>query len=83
MVRVHENDFLHGLTSEEVAYAWNRPIRCFRVNGTYDPQIWITVGELPDGRFAKLIGFVDIDCAWCVFYATIIDWDSVRNEWLG
>lgn len=36
-------------------------------NGTDDPPLWISVGSLPDGRFAELIGFMDIDGVWCVF----------------
>ena len=55
MVRVHGNALKHGLTSEEVAYAWENPIRCRQRNGTDDPPLWISVGSLPDGRFAELI----------------------------
>ena len=68
MVRVHGNALKHGLTSEEVAYAWENPIRCRQRNGTDDPPLWISVGSLPDGRFAELIGFMDIDGVWCVFF---------------
>ena len=71
MVRVHGNALKHGLTSEEVAYAWENPIRCRQRNGTDDPPLWISVGSLPDGRFAELIGFMDIDGVWCVFHAMV------------
>lgn len=69
MARVHGNALKQGLTKEEVAYAWENPIRCRQRNGTDDPPLWISVGSLPDGRFAELIGFMDMDGAWCVFHA--------------
>ena len=49
VVRVHGNALKHGLTSDEVAYAWENPIRCRQRNGTDDPPLWISVGSLPDG----------------------------------
>ena len=90
MVRVHGNALKHGLTSEEVAYAWENPIRCRQRNGTDDPPLWISVGSLPDGRFAELIGFMDIDMNGIVAEngkvvtdEMIANWESAleRDEW--
>ena len=64
MVRVHGNALKHGLTSEEVAYAW----------------LWISVGSLPGGRFAELIGFMDIDGVWCVFHAMVPPTKKFKRE---
>lgn len=80
VVRVHGNALKHGLTSEEVAYAWENPIRCRQRNGTDDPPLWISVGSLPDGRFAELIGFMDIDGVWCVFHAMVPPTKKFKRE---
>ena len=80
MVRVHGNALKHGLTSDEVAYAWENPIRCRQRNGTDDPPLWISVGSLPDGRFAELIGFMDIDGVWCVFHAMVPPTKKFKRE---
>ena len=80
MVRVHGNALKHGLTSEEVAYAWENPIRCRQRNGTDDPPLWISVGSLPDGRFAELIGFMDIDGVWCVFHEMVPPTKKFKRE---
>lgn len=39
VVRVHGNALKHGLTSDEVAYAWENPIRCRQRNGTDDARM--------------------------------------------
>ena len=80
MVRVHKNALKHGLSGEEVAYAWENPIRCRQRHGTDDPPLWIAVGTLPDGSFAELIGFMDIDGAWCVFHAMVPPTKKFKRE---
>lgn len=37
--------------------------------GTDDPPLWISIGVLPDGRMAELVGFLDVSGTWCVFHA--------------
>ena len=74
MVRVHGNALKHGLTKEEVAYAWENPIRCRQRHGTDDPPLWISVGALPDGRF------LDIDGVWCVFHAFVPPTKKFKRE---
>ena len=69
MVRIHRNAVKHGLTEAEVAYAWENPLRLRQRYGTDDPPLWIAVGTLPDGRFAELVAFMDIEAVWCVFHA--------------
>ena len=71
MVRVHRNALKQGLSAEEVACAWERPIRSRQRNGTDDPPLWIAIGALPDGRTVELIAFMDRDGAWCVFHAMV------------
>lgn len=80
MVRVHGNALKHGLSGDEVAYAWENPIRCRQRNGTDDPPLWISIGSLPDGRFAELIGFMDIDGVWCVFHAMVPPTKKFKRE---
>ena len=52
MVRVHGNALKHGLTSEEVAYAWENPIRCRQRNGTDDRRSGFRSARFPTVRFA-------------------------------
>lgn len=61
-------------------HAWENPIRCRQRNGTDDPPLWISVGSLPDGRFAELIGFMDIDGVWCVFHAMVPPTKKFKRE---
>ena len=35
---------------------------------------------LPDGRFAELIGFMDIDGVWCVFHAMVPPTKKFKRE---
>lgn len=70
MVRVHRNAVEHGLAAEEVACAWEMPIRSRQRNGAGDPPIWISIGALPDGGTAETAAFMDGDGVWCVFHAT-------------
>ena len=37
-------------------------------------------GSLPDGRFAELIGFMDIDGVWCVFHAMVPPTKKFKRE---
>lgn len=59
----------HGLTEEEVTYAWNCPIRCRQRQSNDEPPRWIAIGCLPDGRFAELVAFQDAGGTWVVFHA--------------
>lgn len=69
MVRVHRNALKHGLSEDDVAHAWETPIRCRQRHGTDDPLLYISIGVLPDGRFVEMVGFMDTDGCWCVFHA--------------
>ena len=80
MVRVHRNALKYGLSKEQVAYAWESPIRCRQRHATDDPPLWISIGSLPDGRFAELIGFMDIDGTWCVFHAMVPPTKKFKRE---
>nr|WP_211583481.1 hypothetical protein [Mobiluncus mulieris] len=68
-VLVEPNALKHGLSPEEVRYAWDTPIACRQRNGQDDPPIWIAVGVLPDGRLAELVAFEDRQGRWRVFHA--------------
>ena len=68
-VKILPHALKHGLCAEDVAYAWDSPIRCRQRNGTDDPALWIAIGALPDGRMAELVAFQDITGTWCVFHA--------------
>jgi len=52
----------------------------FGAASTDDPPLWISVGSLPDGRFAELIGFMDIDGVWCVFHAMVPPTKKFKRE---
>lgn len=80
MVRIHNNALKHGLTKRQIAYAWENPIRCIQRHGIDDPPLWISIGVLPDGRFAELIGFLDIDGIWCVFHALVPPTKKFQRE---
>lgn len=80
MVRVHGHALKHGLGADEVAYAWENPIRCRQRYGTDDPPIWIAIGTLPDGRLAEMCGFLDITGTWCVFHAMTPPTKKFRRE---
>jgi uncharacterized DUF497 family protein len=80
MVRVHNNALKHGLSEEDVAYAWDNTIRSRQRNGTNDPPLWIAIGALPNGRLAELIGFLDSDMVWCVFHALVPPTKKFKRE---
>jgi hypothetical protein len=68
-IKVFSNALKHGLSEDDVLYAWQSPIRCRQRNGTDDPAIWIAIGVLPNGKMAEMVAFQDIDGFWCVFHA--------------
>ena len=80
MIRVHSHARKHGLTDEEIAYAWENVIRCRQRNGTDDPPLWITIGVLPDGKLVELVAFLDEAGVWCVFHAFVPPTKKFRNE---
>lgn len=61
----------HGLTAEEVKYAWENPIACRARKGEDDPPIYIAIGVLPDGRMAELVGLETDRGTWLVFHAMV------------
>jgi hypothetical protein len=68
-VRILTHALKHGLCKEDVAYAWESPLRCRQRNGVNDPALWIAIGTLPDGRMVELVAFQDNTGHWCVFHA--------------
>ncbi|MEG0476826.1 MAG: hypothetical protein RR572_04045 [Raoultibacter sp.] len=70
-VRVLLHALKHGLSEEEIEYAWENPLRCRQRNGADDPALWIAIGTLPDGKLAELIAFQDEQGQWCVFHAMV------------
>jgi hypothetical protein len=80
MVRVHDHALKHGLSAEEVEFAWNHIIRCVQRHGTDDPPLWIAIGILSDSRFVELIGFQDIEGVWCVFHAMVPPTKKFKKE---
>lgn len=80
MIRVHEHARKHGLSDEEIAYAWENIIRSRQRNGTDDPPIWIAIGILPTGNLVELVGFLDIDGAWCIFHAMVPPTKKFKKE---
>lgn len=61
----------HGLSADEVAYAWDSPIACRQRSGENDPPIWIAIGVLPDGRMAELVALENAAGQWVVFHAMV------------
>lgn len=61
----------HGLTEEEVRFAWDTPIVCRQRSGENDPPIWIAIGMLQDGRLAELVALEDNQGRWHVFHAFV------------
>lgn len=69
MIRIHGHAFEHGLSKEDIEYAWENLIRSRQKNGTDDPPIWIGIGILPSGKTVELVAFLDESGIWCVFHA--------------
>lgn len=65
---------------DEVAYAWENPLRCRQRNGADDPPLWIAIGVLADGRMAELVGFLDEGGIWCVFHAMVPPTKKFKKE---
>ena len=40
----------------------------------------LALQKIPDGRFAELIGFMDIDGVWCVFHAMVPPTKKFKRE---
>ena len=68
-IRVLPNALKHGLSAQDIRYAWQSPIRCRQRQSDDEPSRWIAIGVLPDGRLAEMVAFEDISGSWCVFHA--------------
>lgn len=68
-VVVHPHALKHGLSKDEIRYAWESSIVCRQRNGENDPIIWIVLGVLPNGRMAEMVAFEDEMGVWHVFHA--------------
>ncbi|MDR1713495.1 MAG: hypothetical protein LBR39_05020 [Coriobacteriales bacterium] len=66
---VHPNALKHGLSEEEVVYAWETPLRCRQRQSDDEPLRWIAAGVLPDGRIAELVAVFGKSGDWLVFHA--------------
>ena len=70
----------HGLTEEEICYAWKCPIRCRQRISDDEPPRWIAIGSLPDGRFAELVAFQDIHGQWVIYHAMVPPTKKFKKE---
>jgi hypothetical protein len=68
-VRILPHALTHGLSVEEITYAWQSPVRCRQQQSKDEPPRWIAIGALPNGQMAEMVAFEDISGAWCVFHA--------------
>lgn len=59
----------HGLSENDIAYAWQSPISCRRRQSKDEPPRWIAVGILPDGRFVELVAIEDLNGTWRILHA--------------
>ena len=67
-MRILPHALRHGLSEEEVAYAWASPIRCRQRQSKDEPPRWIAIGTLSDGRMVEMVAFESLDRQWCVFH---------------
>jgi hypothetical protein len=67
--RILPHALRHGLTEDEVAYAWASLIRCRQRQSGDDPPRWIAIGSLPDGRMVEMVAFESLAGEWYVFHA--------------
>ncbi|MDD7465262.1 MAG: hypothetical protein PUK59_03375 [Actinomycetaceae bacterium] len=59
----------HGLSANEVTYAWETLLECrMRLDERFPPR-WIGLGVLPDGRLTQLVATEGADGVWHVFHA--------------
>lgn len=70
-VKVLGHALKHGLSEEEVSYAWSCPIRCRQRESNDEPPRWVAIGMLPDGRLAELVAIQSQDGVWQVFHAMV------------
>lgn len=70
-VEVDPHALKHGLTTDEVRYAWETPIACRSRSGVDDPPIYIAIGILPDGCMAELVALESSRGTWVVFHAMV------------
>lgn len=68
-VVVEDHALKHGLSVDDVIYAWETLVECrMRAGGTFPPR-WIGLGILPDGRVTQLVATEDSLGVWHVFHA--------------
>ena len=57
----------HGLTDEEVEYAWKNVFEYRRVRQDKQPPHYMSIGTLPDGRTAEMVAY-STGLDWVVFH---------------
>lgn len=70
-VLVHPHALKHGLSEEDVVTAWRNPLRCRMRLCDEEPQRWIAIGALADGRMAELVAIETGEGGWLVYHAMV------------
>lgn len=77
-VVVHPHALKHGISEEDVLYAWNNFVRKQRRSSPREDEI-VVIGATKDGRLIQLVG-KDLGLVHLIFHALIPPSEKVMKE---
>ena len=68
VIEVTKSALKHGLTEEEIRYAWENLLEYRRCRAEKQPPHYLAIGTLPNGNPVELVAF-STGYKWVIFHA--------------
>lgn len=82
LIRVEPSALKHGLTEDEVIYAWGNLLEYRRCKRDKYPPHYLALGMLPNGRTVEMVAF-STGFEWVVFHAMTPPTPGFMHEYKG
>ena len=82
MIEVRRSALKHGLTEEDVKYAWMNLTEYRRCRQDKQPPHYLAIGTLPNGNSVELVAF-STGFKWVVFHAMAPVTPGFKKQYKG
>lgn len=75
-IRIHSHAFKHGLSKDEIVYAWHN----FACKRPRHDDCWVAIGFTASGREVEMVGMALIDGSTLIIHALSPATERMRRE---